>query len=130
MKQALLSSQVWQEHRRELQKAERDLKEAVALRGEKDREKSRLERLRRALPQLSQRRILLETLADLGDVVVLPADFGERRKELEQERNDATKHRDEAVSRLEELQKKLEELQKKKEGVSPQQEFIQPGGGD
>jgi uncharacterized protein YhaN len=124
VKQALLSSQVWQEHRRELQKAERDLQEAVALRGEKDREKRRLERLSRALPQLGQRQILLETLANLGDVVVLPADFGERRKELEQERNDATKHRGEAVSRLEELQKKLEGLQKKKEGVSPQQEFI------
>jgi hypothetical protein len=73
------------------------------------------------LPQLSQRRILLETLADLGDVVVLPADFGEKRKELTQERNDATKHRDEAVSRL-------EELQKKKEQVSPQQEFINRAG--
>ena len=117
VKQALLSSQVWQEHRRELQKAERDLKEAVALRGEKDREKRRLERLRRALPQLGQREILLGSLANLGDVMVLPADFRERRKELEQERNDATKHHDEAVSRL-------EEIQKKKEGISPQQEFI------
>ena len=117
VKQALLSSQVWQEHRRELQKAETDLKDAVDLRGEKDRERRRLERLRRALPQLSQRRILLEALANLGDVVVLPQDFGERRKELEEKRNDAIRHRDEALSRL-------EGLQKKKDGVSPQPEFV------
>jgi uncharacterized protein YhaN len=117
VKQALLSGQVWQQHRKELKKAEKDLKEAVASRGEKDREKRRLERLRRALPQLGQRQNLLATLANLGDVVVLSADFGKRRKELEQERNDATKRRDGALARL-------KELQKKKEGVSPQQELI------
>jgi uncharacterized protein YhaN len=117
IKQALLSTQVWQEHRRALQRAEKDLKEALALRGEKDREKRRLERLHRALPHLSRRRILLEKLAGLGEVVVLPADFRDRRKRLEQERNSAARDHDAAISRL-------EELQKKKQGISLQEELL------
>jgi uncharacterized protein YhaN len=117
MKQALLSSQVWHEHRRALQRAELDLKETVALRGERDREKRRLERLHRALPHLSRRRILLEKLAGLGDVVVLPADFRDRRKKLQQERNNAARDRDAAISRLGELQKKTD-------GISLQQELL------
>jgi uncharacterized protein YhaN len=117
IKQALLSSQVWQEHRRALQGAEKELKEALALRGEKDREKRRLERLHRALPHLSRRRILLEKLAGLGEVVALPADFRDRRKRLEQERNNAAKDRDAAISRL-------DELQQKKQGISLQEELL------
>jgi uncharacterized protein YhaN len=117
LKQALLSSREWEDHRRALQEAERDLKEASSLRGEKDREKRCLERLRRALPQLGQRRILLEALAELGEVAALPADFGKRRKALEQEKNDVGRHRDEAV-------KRVEELQKKRHGVSPKPEFM------
>lgn len=117
MKESSLSSQAWQEHRRELQKAERELNEAVTRRGEKDRERRRLERLRRALPQLGQRKLLLDALADLGEVVVLPADFRERRRRLEQEKHDLTKQHKTAVSRL-------EELQKKKESVCPKQDLL------
>jgi uncharacterized protein YhaN len=117
VKLALLSSQVWQEHRRELQRAEKDQKEADALRREKDREKRRLERLRRALPHLSQRRILLEKLANLGEVVLLPAGFSETRRQLEKERNDTARDADAATSRL-------QDLEKRREGVSPQQALI------
>lgn len=117
IKEALLSSHVWKEHRKALQQAQQALKEAVALRGEKDREKRRLERLRRALPQLGRRRTLLETLAKFGDVVVLPADFRERRKKLEQERNNAARDRDAAISRRRELHKKME-------GIPLQQAFL------
>lgn len=117
MKESFLSSQAWQEHGRALQKAEGDLKEALALRGERDREKSRLERLRRALPHLSRRRMLLEKLDGVGDVVLLPADFADRRRKLEQGKNDAAKDRDGAISRL-------LELEKKREGISLQQDLL------
>jgi chromosome segregation ATPase len=117
MKQALLSSREWREHRRALQKAERGQVETKALRRERDREKRRLERLRRALPHLSQHKILAENLANLGEVIVLPADFREQRKNLEQERN-------EAANRLHASLSRLEELQKKKEGVSLQQDLL------
>jgi uncharacterized protein YhaN len=117
MKQALLSSREWQEHRRALKKAERGQTETKALRGEKDREKHRLERLRRALPHLSQHKILMEKLANLGEVIVLPSDFRNQRKNLEQERNEVANRFDASNSRL-------EELQKKKEGVSLQQDLL------
>lgn len=117
MKQTLLSSREWKEHQRALQKAERGQAETKDLRGEKDREKHRLERLRRALPHLSQHKILMERLANLGEVIVLPGDFRGQRKNLEQEKNEAANRLDASISRL-------EELQKKKEGVSLQQELL------
>ncbi len=117
MKQALLSSREWEDHRRALRAAEKDLNDADSLRREKDREKRRLERLRRALPHLGQRRNLLEKLDDLGEVVVLPAGFTESRRKLEQERNEAARDAGAAASRLQELRKKAE-------GVCLQQELI------
>lgn len=117
MKEALLSSREWQGHRRSLQAAEQDLEQTRALRREKDREKSRIERLRRALPHLSQRRMLMEKLKDFGEVVVLPADFMEQRRHLEQERNDVTNRLNAAISRI-------NEIRKRKDGVTLQQELL------
>jgi uncharacterized protein YhaN len=42
-------------------------------------EQSRLERVQRALPLVSQRLQVLKKLADIGDAVLLPDDFSERR---------------------------------------------------
>lgn len=117
MKQAALSSQAWQEHGRALQEAEEALKAVLALRADKEREKRRLERMSRALPHLVRRRTLLEKRAGLGDVVVLPADFSERRRKVEQERSGAARDRDGAISRL-------RELERKREGMAPQQELL------
>ncbi|MEJ2725994.1 MAG: AAA family ATPase, partial [Deltaproteobacteria bacterium] len=121
MKQASLSSREWQEHRRALQKADKDLIETKAMRSEKDREKRRLERLQRALPYLNQRKILMENLVNLGNVIVLPADFGEQRKILDQERNDAT-------NRLNAADSRMDEIQKRKDGVSLQQGLLNRAG--
>lgn len=117
MKQTVLAGQVWNEHRRALEKVEKELREIVVLRGEKDREKRRLERVARALPHLIRRRALLDKMAGLGDVVVLPADFKDRRKKIDQERNDASRDYEGVISRL-------KELQKKKESISLQQDFL------
>jgi len=116
-KKALLSSQEWQEHRRVLQKAEKELKETVALRAEKDRGKRRLERLNLALPYLGQRKMVLEKLAELGDVVLLPPGFSESRTKLERERSEAVRDADAAISRL-------RDLRKRKEEISPQLELV------
>ena len=120
MKKALLSGREWQDHKRALEKAEQRLEEVSRLRGEKDREKRRLERIRQALPHLGQRRILFEKKDELGQVVVLPGDFGERRRQLEQERNEATNRFNAAGSRL-------EALVKKKAGISLHQGLIDRG---
>ena len=121
MKQTLLSGREWQEHRKALQKAEQGQVETKALRNRKDREKHRLERLGRALPLLSRRKTLIEKLADLGKVIVLPADFREQRKNLEQERNEIANHLKASTSRL-------AALQTKKEEVSLQQDLLNRAG--
>lgn len=117
MKQVLLSSREWEDHRRALRRAERGLKEARALCKEKDHERSRLQRLQRALPHMGQRKMLLDKIGDLGQVVLLPSDFREQRRKLEQERN-------ETQNRLKTAHARMNEIQKKKDGVSLQQNLL------
>ena len=117
MKQATLSGRAWQEHGKTLERAEKSRKEVRNKRGENDRERRRLERLLRALPHLGQQNIILEDLKELGEVVVLPSDFREQRKNLEQEKNEAAnKHHVAAV--------RLNDIRKKKETVSLNQDII------
>ncbi|MEJ2025337.1 MAG: AAA family ATPase, partial [Deltaproteobacteria bacterium] len=117
MKQVLLSSREWEDHRRARQRAERGLEKARTLSKEKDHERSRLQRLQRALPPMAQRKMLLEKIADLGAVVLLPPDFREQRRNLEQERN-------ETQNRLKTARARMDEIQRKKEGVSLQQNLL------
>ncbi|MBW1803270.1 MAG: AAA family ATPase, partial [Deltaproteobacteria bacterium] len=122
MKQAILSSREWQEHSRALQMAERGLEEVRTLRKEKDREKGRLERLRRALPYISQRKIFMDKIGDLGDVIILPADFREQRRNLEQERNSIQ-------NRLKAANTRIHEIRKRKDEVSLQQNLLNRADG-
>ncbi len=117
MKQVLLSSREWEDHRRALRTAERGLEAARALSKEKDHERSRLQRLQRALPHMGQRRMFMEKIGDLGEVVLLPPDFREQRRKLEQERNDAE-------NRLKTADARMNEIQRKKDGVSLQQNLL------
>lgn len=79
-KHELVSVRDW----KDLQKALKEAEETVA-RIDQDiaearRNKSRLERSRRVAGPLAERRELLERQAALGDVVMLPEDFGSRRQ--------------------------------------------------
>jgi len=106
IKEVSLSSRDWLDHQRALDEARRKLEEANGLRAGLNREKQQLERLKQALPGLGQRRGLLEKLAALGRVVELPADFGERRRNLEQQGIEAKRRLDMAKSRLQDLEEK------------------------
>jgi uncharacterized protein YhaN len=117
IKQATLSSREWQDHQRALDEALKKLEDANELRGKLNREKRQLERLKQALPYLGQRSILLEKLADLGEIVELPSDFGERRQNLEQQRR-------EARSCLETAKSRLNDLEEKRKGVSLNQGLL------
>jgi len=101
-----LSSRDWQEHQRALDEAGRKLDGANSLRLQLNREKHQWERLKQALPYLGQRRSLLEKRAELGEVVELPADFGERRRQLEQLGREARIRLDLATDRLKNLEEK------------------------
>lgn len=111
IKQVTLSSREWQDHQRAIDEASNKLEDVSELRGKFNREKRQLERLKQALPNLGQRRSLQEKLAELGEVVELPSDFGERRRSLEQQRRDAR-------SRLETAKSRLTVLEEKRKGVS------------
>jgi uncharacterized protein YhaN len=98
-----LSGQEWLRHSRALSEAEEELDGLSERRRELDRELRRLERLGRALPFLGERRLLREKLQALGEVVELPADFGSRRRELEEKRRTLRVRLDTAQARLGEL---------------------------
>ncbi|MEZ4600720.1 MAG: AAA family ATPase [Syntrophotaleaceae bacterium] len=110
IKQVTLSSRDWQEHRRALDEAKRMQEEINKQRANLDKKKRKLERLKQALPYLGQRRGLLEKLGELGQVVELPADFGERRRDLEQEIRDTRNCLETANSRLKDLEEKRKDI--------------------
>lgn len=117
LKQVTLSSREWQDHQRALDEALKKLEELNSLRGKLNKEKRQLERLKQALPYLSQRRSLLEKLTDLGDVIVLPADFGDRRRTLAQEERDT-------CNSLKAAESRILDLEEKRKGVSYNQGLL------
>lgn len=106
LKQVTLSSREWQDHQRSLDDAVKKLGSVNELRSKLTREKRQLERLKQALSYLGQRRNILDKLAELGDVVVLPADFGDRRRDLEQQARDTKNNLETDNSRLHDLEDK------------------------
>lgn len=105
-----LSSSEWDEHRRALARTSKELEqiqsELVGNRGEVNR----LKRIQRVLPKLARRHELLQKLEALGDVIVLPGDFGERRQKAVAELETAQAIIQKATSRLNGLQGQLEGL--------------------
>jgi uncharacterized protein YhaN len=86
LRAASLAGHEWEKHSRSLAEAEAEVQGLTARRLELDRELNRLERLRRALPYLGERRLLCEKLQAMGEVFQLPENFGFRRRELEENR--------------------------------------------
>lgn len=95
-----LSGREWDGRRKELEKKR---EESAALEGRLagwKTERNRLARLRRALPRLTSRRGLLARREALGEVVVLPAGFAERRRETQDALRAARERRDRAAGEL------------------------------
>jgi uncharacterized protein YhaN len=117
LKQATLSSRDWQEHQHALDDALKKLEELNSLRTGLNREKRQLERLQQALPYLAQRRSLQHKLAELGEVIPLPADFGEQRKALEHQTRTSR-------SNLEAATIRLADLEERRKGISVHQGLL------
>ncbi|HSK74962.1 MAG TPA: AAA family ATPase [Thermoanaerobaculia bacterium] len=103
VKSTSLSGRDFEAQRKEL---ERKREESDALGREiagLERERHRLERVRRVLRLLPERRHLRTQLAELGDAIVLPADFPERRRQTEEALRTARENRDRAAAELAEL---------------------------
>ncbi|PQJ97052.1 ATP-binding protein [Chromatium okenii] len=75
-----LSARQWDDIRKAVELARTRVLELDAALTEASRQRSRLERIRRTLPNLARREQLLAQLAELGDLPQLSADFGQRRE--------------------------------------------------
>jgi len=115
-----LSSREWDEHRRVLARTTKELEQIQSELADNRVEVNRLKRIQRVLPKLARRHELLQKLEALGEVIVLPDDFGERRQKAVTERETAQAIIQKARSRLDGLQGQIE-------GLSVRQEVLEQG---
>ncbi len=105
IKDASLSGRVWLVQHNAVVRATKELvgidKDLLELKGERNR----LERLGRALPRLARRGTVLERLKQLGEVVALPAGFGERRRNAMQ----TLMHQNELLTKCRDRRERLQE---------------------
>ena len=88
VRQASLPSTTWKEHRKRLREAEAEQAGLEELSRLKNAEVRRLDRLHRAIPELARLENLQQQLMALGRVVVLPPDFPEQLRQVEQQRSE------------------------------------------
>lgn len=105
-----LSSREWDEKRRALGRTTKELESIQSELASNRIEVNRLQRVQRVLPKLARRRELTQELELLGDVIVLPSDFTNRRQKALNALETAQAIVGKATPRLEGLQKQLEEL--------------------
>ncbi len=117
LKQATLSGKEWEEQQQVLDDALQRVAEIQQAKQQRESEKRRLERLLQAMPDLSERKNLLDKLAELGEVILLSADFSEHRMAIEQEERSAR-------LRYEQLQAQLQALREKMTGNSLNRELL------
>ncbi len=110
IREAQLPSSQWMEHEDALRHADDRLKQLDAELQEASRQRSRLERLRQALPLAVKRKALLAQQASLGDVAILPADFAGQRREAVATLAITHKTEKEADEAIQQLNQKIEQL--------------------
>jgi len=117
VREASLLPAHWKEHQRRLRDAEAEHARLEAESRQKDAEVHRLDRLRRAIPELMVLENLRKQLRELGEVVLLPPEFPEQLREVEQ---------DIRATRLQLANStvRLEKLQLKRDGTSLNQTLL------
>jgi uncharacterized protein YhaN len=107
IKDRSLSSREWGEAHRALERTNTALAQLQQELVQAKSERNRLMRIQRARPRITARRELLLKLKELGDVVVLAADFSRRRETAVRELDKAVTTVNAATGTLESLQKQL-----------------------
>ncbi len=107
IKDRSLSAREWDEHRRVLARISHELDQIQSELAGSRIELNRQQRIRRVLPKLAGRRELRRQIADLGQVVILPGDFGERRAKAITERETARVILQKATVRLNDLETQI-----------------------
>ncbi len=105
-----LSSREWDEKRRVLERTTKELEKTQSELADNRIEVNRLQRIQRVLPKLAKRREFAHELDLLGNVIVLPKDFTDRRQTALNALEKAQAIVGKATPRLDGLQKQLEEL--------------------
>lgn len=106
VKEASLLPSTWKEHQKRLLNAEAEHSRLEDESRQKSAEVHRLDRLRKAIPELAVLEDLQKQLLELGDVVVLPPEFTEQLREVEQDMRDAKLQLDIKQTRIKTLQEK------------------------
>ncbi|MEX1237158.1 MAG: AAA family ATPase, partial [Pseudomonadales bacterium] len=115
-----LSSREWDERFRSLARTTKELEQIQAELADNRVEVNRLKRIQRVLPKLARRHELLQKLEALGEIIVLPDDFAERRQKAVTEWETAQAIIQKARSRLDGLQGQLD-------GFSVRPEVLEQG---
>jgi uncharacterized protein YhaN len=110
VRECSLSSRAWEEHRRALGRTTKELEKIQAELANNRIEVNRLQRTQRVLPKLARRLELYQELELLGDVIVLPDDFTDRRQKAVTALETAQVIVGKTTPRLEGLQQQLEGL--------------------
>ncbi len=111
MREVSLSSGKWNEHRRALSRTTEELEQVRTEIAHRRKDLARLQRIKRILPKLAQRRELLRRRMELGEVVILADDFKERRQATVRELGSAQAVQRNASTRLHQLDEELELLE-------------------
>lgn len=111
VKEASLPSGTWKEHHQRLKDAEAELAELEEESKRKSAEVQRLERLRRAIPELAVLENLKKQLRDFGEVVLLPPGFPEQLQNVERKIRELN-------LQLEKDRVRLKELRTRRDGIS------------
>ena len=117
VRECSLSSREWDEHHRALGRTTKELEKIQSELAGNRSEINCLQRIQRVLPKLARRRDLFQELELLGDVIVLPDDFADRRQKAMNALETAQTIVEKAAPRLDGLQKQLE-------GLSTNQELL------
>ena len=107
---AQLPGREWQKHDDALHNAERRRGQLGLELEERGAERHRLNRIQEALPVVGHRNSLVEEMNAYADAVLLPDDFGERRRELFTDLRVAEANRNQARKSLEEIEKSMRDL--------------------
>jgi len=111
IREAQLPGQEWERHDTALRTAMKRRSEVdVELRA-KQTEQHRLERIREALPLIARRKERLEELKSFSNAVLLPDDFGERRRDHLSDLRIAKNDQDQAIKGIKDVCKALEKLE-------------------
>lgn len=111
LRDAQLPDREWERHDRALRDALRSKAVIECALEEKQKERRRLERINEALPLIARREEVLADRAALVDAVLVPEEFGDRRRELITELKIAENDRARANRAIEEIDREKDSLE-------------------